>query len=88
MGTVRKLAAVLACTALLSVVGATAAGAEGPARCDRLAKISDRIEAKKVRLTARATARPRAANARQKHQSGLEIKLQDKVASLQARCSG
>ncbi len=88
MGTVRKLAAVLACTAMLSVVGATTAGANGPDRCDRLAKITERIEAKQARLAARATARPGAANAGQKHQSGLEIKMRDKVASLQARCAG
>jgi hypothetical protein len=88
MRTVRKLVAALACTALLSVVGAAAAGAQGPGSCNRLARITERIEAKKARIAARNAARPRAANAGQKHQPDLEIKLQDKVAQIQARCSG
>jgi hypothetical protein len=88
MGTLRKLAAVLACTAVLSVFGATTAGAEPPAKCERLAKLTDRIETKKARIAARAADRPRAANAGQQHKSDVQIKLQDKVADLQARCSG
>ena len=88
MHTVRKLAAVLACTAMLSVVGATTAGAEPGAKCDRLAKITEHIETKKARLAARAAKRPRAANVGQNHKSDLDTKLQDKLGSLQARCSG
>ncbi len=87
MRTVRKLVAALASTALLSV-GAAAAGAQGPGSCNRLARITERIEAKQARIAARNAARPRAANAGQKHQPDLEIKLQDKVAQIQARCSG
>jgi len=88
MRTVRRLIAALACTALLSVVGATAASAESPAKCDRVAKINARIEAKKARIAARSTRRPRADNVGQNHQPDFEIKLQDKIAQIQARCSG
>jgi hypothetical protein len=88
MRTVRKLVAALACTALLSVVGAAAAGAQGPGKCNRLASITARIEDKKARIAARNADRPRAANVGQNHQPNFEIKLQDKIAQLQARCSG
>ena len=88
MGTVRKFAAVLACTAVLSAFAATTAGAEPPAKCARLAKLSERIENKKAQIAARAADRPRAANASQQHKPDVQIKLQDKVADLQARCSG
>ena len=87
MRTVRKLVAALACTALLSVVGAAAAGAEGSGRCNRLASITARVAAK----TARRAAKPAAANAGQRHQARLEAKdakFQQKLAELQARCSG
>jgi len=88
MGTVRKLAAALACTALLSVVGTTAAGAEPAGKCARLDKINERIEAQKARLAARAANRPRAASAGQNHRVNFENRLEDKLATLTARCSG
>ena len=88
MDTVRKLAAVLACTALLTVVGATTAGADPGAKCARLDKINEKIEAQKARIVARAANHPRAANAAQNHKANLENRLQDKLAELQARCSG
>jgi len=87
MGTVRKLAAVLACTAALSVFGATMAGAEQGGKCDRLAKVTERIEAKKARIAARAAERPRAATVGQSHKPNVDTKLQDKLGALQARCS-
>jgi Skp family chaperone for outer membrane proteins len=88
MGTVRKLAAVLACTALLSVFGATAASAEPNAKCDRVAKITQRIQAKQARVAARAAKRPRAGEVGSKHRANVEDKLQTKLAALQASCSG
>jgi hypothetical protein len=88
MGTVRKLAALLACTAVLSVFGATTAGAEQGGKCDRLAKITERIEVKKARIAARAAERPRAATVGQNHKPDSETKLQDKLGALKARCSG
>ena len=88
MHSVRKLAAVLACTALLTVLGATTAGAEPGAKCARLDKISERIEAQEARIAARAANHPRAANAGQNHKANLGNRLQDKLAGLQARCSG
>ena len=90
MRTVRKLAAALACTALMSVVGVTAAGAQDPPNCARVARITERIEAKKVRLAARAAKTPRA-NASQQHKSDFQAKvsgLEEKLADLQSRCSG
>jgi hypothetical protein len=88
MRTVRKLAAALACTALLSVGGAAAAGAQGPGKCARIAKITERIEAKKARIAARNAQRTRPATAGQQHKPDFEIKALDKIAELQARCSG
>ena len=88
MRTVRKLSAALACTALLSVVGATTAGAAPDGHCTRVQKLSERIEAQKVRVEARAGKRAGAAAAGQNHKQNLENKLQDKLATLQARCSG
>jgi hypothetical protein len=89
MPTVRKLIAAMACTALLSVVGVTAAGAQDPPNCARVAKITERIEAKKARLAARAAKKPRA-NASQQHKADFQAKvsgLEEKLADLQARCS-
>ena len=87
MGTVRKLAAVLACTALLSVVGVTTAGAQAPAACDRVAKVTERLEAKQARVAARNANRARTANEVDRHKQDLAAKLQAKVAKLQARCA-
>jgi hypothetical protein len=88
MRTVRKLAAVLACTALLSIVGASAAGADPIARCDHMSKLTERIDAKRARIAARATKRPGGANVGQNHRPDLETKVQDKLATLRARCAG
>ena len=84
---VRKLAAVLACTTMLSVVGATTAGASSTARCDKLAQINDKIQAKKARIEARTADRPRAETGNQKHTPDIEMKLQKKITRLEARCS-
>ena len=87
MGTVRKLAAVLACTARLSIVGATTAGAQAPASCDRVAKVTERIEAKQARIAARDAGRARSGNDSERHKDPT-AKLQAKIAKLQARCAG
>jgi hypothetical protein len=87
MRTVRKLIGALACVALLSVFGTTTAGAQGPARCEKLARITERITEKQARIAARQADRPRAAAALQNHKPKLIIGLQDRVAKLEARCS-
>jgi hypothetical protein len=90
MSSVRKLAAVVACTALLSVFGATTAGAEGPARCERLAKLTERVEHKMARVAARVAKNPRAANASQKHKIDFQTKLNglaQRAADFQSNCS-
>jgi hypothetical protein len=87
MSTIRKFAAVLACTALVSFVGATTAGAEPGGTCKRVAALSGRLDAKKARLAARASAHPRAANVGQQHQADRDTKVQNKIAEIQARCS-
>ena len=88
MRTVRQLAAALACTALLSVVGATTAGAAPHGNCARVQKLTERIEAQQARIAARVTKGPLASNAGQNHKANLDTKLQNKLAALQARCSG
>jgi hypothetical protein len=87
MRTVHKLAAVLACTTMLSVTGAASAAADSAARCNKLARITEKIEAKKARVAARAADRPRAQSGDQKHTPNFEIRLQNKIANLEARCS-
>ena len=91
MRTARKLAAILTCAALLSVVGVTAAGAQDDAKCDRLGRITERIAEKQARVAARAAKSPRVANAQQKHQVAFQTKvsgLAEKLADLQQRCAG
>ena len=87
MGTVRKLAALLACTALLSVVGVSAAGADQANQCRHLAKVTQRIEAKQARIEAR-----QAANAARSQGHGrfdvAAAGLAARLARLQSRCSG
>jgi len=87
MRTVRKLAAVLACITMLSITGAATAAADSAARCNKLAQITAKIEAKKARVAAKAADRPRAQSGDQKHAANFEIKLQNKIANLEARCS-
>jgi hypothetical protein len=87
MRTVRKLAAVLACTTLLSVMGAATATADTKGRCDKLAQVTAKIEAKKARIAARQADRPQTQSGGQKHTANFEIKLQNKIAHLEARCS-
>ena len=87
MGTVRKLAAVLACAATLSIVGASTAGAARPSNCERLAKLTARVEQREARIAARNADRPRAASAAQQHKPNPQNRLQEKIADLEARCS-
>ena len=88
MSTVRKCIAAVACAALLSVAGMTAAGAQGTAKCNHLAKITQRLEAKQAQLAARSS-KPRLATG-QDHQRGGDpvARLEAKITQLQTLCAG
>jgi len=87
MGTVRQCIAAIACAALLSIAGTTAAGAAAPPKCGHLAKLTERLEAKEARIAARSS-KPRPAKV-QEHQRGDPLaKVQARIAELQTLCSG
>jgi hypothetical protein len=89
MSSVRKLITASMCAALLGVVGASAAGAQGTARCDRIAKITARIEAKQARIAERRAANPRT-DTQQGHVAKFDAKrakLQEKATLLEQRCA-
>jgi hypothetical protein len=81
MSTVRNCFAAVACAALLSVAGTTAAGAQGTARCNHLARITQRLEAKEARLAARSSIHARSLDAK-------VSKVQAKITQLQTLCAG
>jgi hypothetical protein len=90
MRTLRTLVAALACTAMLSVVGVSAAGAQASGRCAKIAQITARIEAKKAkaeerraRFEAQLQERPRAAEWVQRHQARMDSAL----ARIEARAT-
>ena len=82
--TVRNLAAVLACTTLLSVMGASAASADASTKCDKIAEITSRAAAKQASVAAQNSGHGRSAQALEKRTARVEAKLD----RLRARCPG